>query len=870
MEKRRVYIGGFKEFPRNPLPIPSVFIAQDFSGRDREDDPRDAPRQISDYRLAYEDGLRDAGYRPVYAPVHSGTILETLVKEMINTDAGIFDISFGRKYNANVLIELGISLGLNHPTIVVAEEADAPVLDFLTVLDICFYKNDDDLADRIGKVVGKHISDFDSWLSPTFCVICHRDPCACRKDLSQLDKTFLLLGAGENAGLLRHMRAVAREFDLKLLDSSSTSDHYSTLCSWLYNIKRSRFVLIYSQEFGRRHHGVENAANLVQLGLALGANVPWRFVIAENENPPTDVINYTDVRITVSAETTRSNIRGAIGVLNDEHNPYHGIYDILPPPEYVEEEALSIDATDSDVVQTPTHIFVSYSREDGREFALRVHDALEASGFAAWTDVRDTDPSQDYDRTIEIALNNSSHMLVILSPHFAQSGNVSARREILYALEHNKTVIPLQFANVTPPDLIASFTPIDFTGDWGTALATLLTSLQPSSEDNVMSSVLQTARQLEKLLLDQLERSVPSTNTDRFSIGQLWEQFRKTEVKVPQDYQGYVAQFVEIRNTVVHQARIVTSDELEQAQVGIKNVIEWLESLTKEEKRSNTRIIFISHSSKDRKFALRLSEDLRSLGYNTWVDVESIPDGSSWAREIEQAVTKCDVMITIMSKNGRESEWVERETLLALDLRKPVMVVRIDDTPLPMHLINRQFTDFRKKYEPAINRLVNALGKVSTQSKSPSTEPSRTLDSKSFFKYMEQLTHGAENARAARDLFNWAKDNADSVTFSGRSEPAFHAHVWVGAGGVVVFSVRTFSRQPAVEIPLQYLLPFPPFDKLEKRLEVLRQLNELLATPLDESRADRRPTIPLISLANESAMNKFKDILRSIIDNLRE
>ncbi len=285
----------------------------------------------------------------------------------------------------------------------------------------------------------------------------------------------------------------------------------------------------------------------------------------------------------------------------------------------------------------------------------------------------------------------------------------------------------------------------------------------------------------------------------------------------------------------------------------------------------DTPYIFISHSSEDRDFAVKLAEGLTAAGFRPWVDVDAIPDGSSWAREIEKAVTHCGALVVVMSKPARESEWVERETLLALELHKPVLIARLDDTLLPISLINRQATDFRKKYDPAIKRLITALGKVSLD-KPTGVEPAKlspTPNSLNYFTYMEQLPNGVENARIARILFDWAKDNTDSLTFSGRSEPAFHAHVWVGAGGVVVFSVRSFSKQPSIEVPLQYLMSFPPYDAQDRRVGVLAALNQLTSTPLEDTRADRRPTIPLTNLATDAALDSFKAIISEIVKNLR-
>ncbi len=285
--------------------------------------------------------------------------------------------------------------------------------------------------------------------------------------------------------------------------------------------------------------------------------------------------------------------------------------------------------------------------------------------------------------------------------------------------------------------------------------------------------------------------------------------------------------------------------------------------------------IFLSHSTKDRAVTVKLAERLHEAGFRCWVDVTDIPDGSTWMRVIEGAVTDCGAMIVVMSKEARESEWVERETLLAMSLRKPLLIARIDDAPLPLHLINRQYTDFRTRPNAAYKKLIAALQKVPLTEPLPEPKPSeqKKLSPRpnplNFFKYVEQLPGGAENNRIARALFDWAKDNVDSLTFSGRSEPAFHANLWVGPGGVTVFSVRAYPKQPAVEVPLQFLMQFPPYDQRDARLRLLAALNQFVTPPFADDRADRRPNVPLAALDEESAQQAFLDLIAGIVDTLR-
>src|SRR5712692_10434021 len=92
--------------------------------------------------------------------------------------------------------------------------------------------------------------------------------------------------------------------------------------------------------------------------------------------------------------------------------------------------------------------FFSYSRED-TEFAQRLAKDLRASGAAIWLDRLDISPGQQWDHAVENALENSSRLLVILSPSSVGSTNVMD--EVSVALEDGKTVIPVLYRDCKIP-----------------------------------------------------------------------------------------------------------------------------------------------------------------------------------------------------------------------------------------------------------------------------------------------------------------------------------------------------------------------------------------------------------------------------------
>lgn len=277
--------------------------------------------------------------------------------------------------------------------------------------------------------------------------------------------------------------------------------------------------------------------------------------------------------------------------------------------------------------------------------------------------------------------------------------------------------------------------------------------------------------------------------------------------------------------------------------------------------------IFISHSTKDNEFARYLDGALEDAGFQVWVDLDSINPGDRWLATIQTAIEQCAAMVVVMSKAGRDSEWVEREALLAMDLKKTIHTALIEDMPLPLHLINRQYTDFREDRDAAVEQLVEALWELD-RSAVPRKRPLSPLPNQdNFFDYLAQL--GEENALIARDLYRWSQDQGYTVEFGGKITPGFHVRVQIGDVELTVFSVWAYPRQPAAQVQFQYLAGYPPYDSITLRRSTLKSLNRLVEEPFIEEKADRRPTLPLSALNSAENLETFKQIVAEIIDNLR-
>ncbi len=104
--------------------------------------------------------------------------------------------------------------------------------------------------------------------------------------------------------------------------------------------------------------------------------------------------------------------------------------------------------------------------------------------------------------------------------------------------------------------------------------------------------------------------------------------------------------------------------------------------------------IFISYSSQDIDFVRYLRTLLESEGFAVWVDEARLTPGAGWWRDIEQSIERCAALVVIMTPNARESDWVEREILLAENRRKPIYPVLLSGGPWS-RLANIQYEDMR-------------------------------------------------------------------------------------------------------------------------------------------------------------------------------
>jgi hypothetical protein len=118
--------------------------------------------------------------------------------------------------------------------------------------------------------------------------------------------------------------------------------------------------------------------------------------------------------------------------------------------------------------------FISYSRDDVN-LAVRLKADLESRQVSTWRDVDDIPAGASWDNEIQKAINDCSHVLLIVTPRSVYSPNVAD--ELSYARDKKKPILPLIFEEASLPLRIHRAQAIDFREDYGTAFSTLIDQL---------------------------------------------------------------------------------------------------------------------------------------------------------------------------------------------------------------------------------------------------------------------------------------------------------------------------------------------------------------------------------------------------------
>ena len=78
------------------------------------------------------------------------------------------------------------------------------------------------------------------------------------------------------------------------------------------------------------------------------------------------------------------------------------------------------------------------------------------------------------------------------------------------------------------------------------------------------------------------------------------------------------------------------------------------------------KLVFLSHATRDQKFAGKIAEALGKHGIPVWYSRTHLGGAQQWQQEIGKALKRCDWFIVLLSPSAVKSMWVKRELSYAL------------------------------------------------------------------------------------------------------------------------------------------------------------------------------------------------------------
>lgn len=128
--------------------------------------------------------------------------------------------------------------------------------------------------------------------------------------------------------------------------------------------------------------------------------------------------------------------------------------------------------------------------------------------------------------------------------------------------------------------------------------------------------------------------------------------------------------------------------------------------------------MFISYATSRRSEANRLAEVLGAEGIPTFLAHENLVYGQPWPRALATAVDNSEALVVLVCQDSNQSDWVEREVTRAIEIKIPVLPVRlehVDRGVLPFLLGPTQALEWDGHDRDSLSRLVADLRRVNSQ-----------------------------------------------------------------------------------------------------------------------------------------------------------
>ena len=119
--------------------------------------------------------------------------------------------------------------------------------------------------------------------------------------------------------------------------------------------------------------------------------------------------------------------------------------------------------------------------------------------------------------------------------------------------------------------------------------------------------------------------------------------------------------------------------------------------------------VFLSHRhGSSAEVAGRVRDELRRRGFGTWLDSRELAVGDQLSPEVQAAVARSSHFALLWTADCEGAHWIDLEVRAALDAEKRLIIVRLDDSRLPSHLLDRLRIEGQAIAPEEIGRLMAA------------------------------------------------------------------------------------------------------------------------------------------------------------------
>jgi len=149
-----------------------------------------------------------------------------------------------------------------------------------------------------------------------------------------------------------------------------------------------------------------------------------------------------------------------------------------------------------------------------------------------------------------------------------------------------------------------------------------------------------------------------------------------------------------------------------------------------------TRPVFVSYATADRKEALSVCKAIERRGTKCWISCRDVAPGENYQEAIVQSIRTARAMVLVFSNAANNSDEIKKELSLASRYHVPVMALRIEDVEpsdaFAYELSTRQWIDAFEGWDHSIDSLVGRIGQISNAEPVASTPSAHAPGRRAF------------------------------------------------------------------------------------------------------------------------------------------